>query len=90
MPLDLVYIAGNTVDAEKAECLLTGHGIDYALRLEPFMKASGLGAVLGGTYAGVFFFVSSTQHAVCRGLLRANGFADTIGPEMSLENTHGA
>lgn len=90
MPLDLVYIAGNTVDAERAECLLTGHGVDYALSLEPFMKSSTLGTVFGGTYAGVFFFVSATQHEFCRDLLRSNGFTDTIGPEASLENAHGA
>jgi len=89
-PLGLVYIAGNTVDAEQVERILTEHGVDYALSLEPFMKSSALGTVFGGIYAGVFIFVSATQHECCRDLLRSKGFADAIGPEVSLEKTHGA
>jgi hypothetical protein len=89
-PLGLVYIAGNTVDAEKVERTLTEGGIDYKLSLEPFMKSSAVGTVFGGTYAGVFFFVPAAQHESCRDFLEAKGFADTIGPEVSLENTHGA
>ncbi len=90
MALSLLYIAGNTVDAEKIERALTDHGIDYTLSLEPFMKSSALGTVVGGTYAGVFFFVPGTQHGRCCDLLRSKGFSDTINPEVSLENTHGA
>ena len=89
-PLGLAYIAGNTVDAEKVERALTECGIDYMLSLEPFMKSSALGTVFGGTYAGVFFFVPATQHESCRDFLRSKGFADAIGPEVSLENMHGA
>ena len=90
MPLGLVYIAGNTVDAEKVERALTECGIDYTLSLEPFMKSSALGTIFGGTYAGVFFFVPSAQHENCRDFLGSKGFEDAIGPEVSLENTHGA
>jgi len=89
-PLGLVYIAGNTVDAEKVERALTECGIDYTLSLEPFMKSSTLGTIFGGTYAGVFFFVPVTQHERCCDLLRSKGIADMIGTEVSLENTHGA
>jgi hypothetical protein len=89
-PLGLVYIAGNTVDAERMERALTEGGIDYTLSLEPFMKSSALGTVFGGTYAGVFFFVPAAQHESCRGFLELKGFEDTIGPEVSLENSHGA
>lgn len=89
-PLSLVYIAGNTVDAEKAERVLTARGMDYAVSLEPFMNSSMMGTVFGGTYAGLLFFIPSAQHECCHDLLRANGFADTIGPEMNLENAHGA
>ena len=89
-PLSLVYIAGNVVDTEKAERALTEHGIDYTLRLEPFMKSSMLGTVFGGTYAGVFFFVPASQHGLCRDLLREQGLADTVSPEANMENTDGA
>ncbi len=89
-PLSLVYIAGNTVDAQKAERALTEHGINYALSLEPFMKSSALGTIFGGTYAGVFFFVSAAQHELCRDLLRAQGIMDTISSEASMETIDGA
>ncbi len=89
-PLSLVYIAGNLVDAQNAERALTEHGIDYALSLEPFMKSSALGTVFGGTYAGVFFFVSSAQREFCCELLRSQGFADTIASEASMEKIDGA
>jgi len=89
-PLDLVYIAGNSMDAEKAERALTEQGIDYALSLEPFMKSSALGTVFGGTYAGVFFFVPAGQHGLCRNLLKEQGLADTVSPDEMLENTDGA
>lgn len=88
--LSLVYIADSTVDAERVERVLSEQGIDYTLRLEPFMKSSAVGTVFGGIYTGVFFFIATTQHEVCRDLLRSTGFADTIGPEVSLENMHGA
>jgi hypothetical protein len=89
-PLKPVYIAGNMADAERAERVLTERGIDYAVSLEPFTNSSAMGAVLGGTYAGLFFYVPAAQHESSRALLSANGFVDTIGPELSLENTHGA
>ena len=89
-PLGLVYIAGNPVDAERVERALTECGIDYTLSLEPFMKSSAMGTVFGGTYAGVFFFVPTARHESCRDFLGSKGFADAIGPEASLENTHGA
>lgn len=88
--LSLVYIADRTSDAERVERILSEQEVDYTLRLEPFMKSSAVGTVFGGIYAGVFFFVAMRQHEVCRDLLRSKGFAGTIGPEVSLENTHGA
>ena len=89
-PLSLIYIAGNMVDAQKAERALTEHGVDYALSLEPFMKSSALGTVFGGTYAGVFFFVPAAQQGFCRDLLRGQGLADTVSPEAWMENADGA
>jgi hypothetical protein len=69
---------------------LSEHGIDYTLSVEPFMKSSAFGAVFGGTYAGVFFFVPAAKHEWCRDLLRSRGFSDTIPSEVSLEKIDGA
>ncbi|MGH7230157.1 MAG: hypothetical protein ACREJU_02210 [Nitrospiraceae bacterium] len=72
--LSLVYIAGNVVDAEKAERLLTELNMDYVLKLEPFTTTS----VLGGEYVGLFVYVPTVAHDRCREALETNGLADTI------------
>ncbi|MFM8541616.1 MAG: hypothetical protein ACKOBZ_09140 [Nitrospira sp.] len=78
IPLRLVYIAGNVVEAERTERTLTTHDIDYVLGLEPFTTTSMVGAIFSGIYAGVFFLVSSDQHSHCRELLRAQGLMNTV------------
>ena len=88
-PLSLVYIAGNTVDAGKAERVLTEHGVDYALRLEPFASTS---VMLVGAHMGLFVYVPTERHESCRDLLERNGLTDTVGldADLPVEKPHGA
>jgi hypothetical protein len=80
-PLSLVYIADNTVDAHKAERVLTGQGIDYTLSLEPFACTS---VLLVGERTGLFVYVPAAQHRSCRELLEQNGLTDTVEPDESV------
>ena len=88
-PLSLVYIAGNVVEAQKVERALTERGIEYEVNLEPFMKSSAVAAVFGGTYAGAFFRVPSSQHSLCRDLLHAQGLRDTVSLDESVMQGEG-
>lgn len=72
--LRLVYIAGNVRDAGDAERVLTTLGVDYALDLDSFTK----GAVFGGEYVGLFFYVPKEQHAVCMEQLLRQGLSDVV------------
>jgi hypothetical protein len=74
-PLSLVYIADNTVDALKAERVLSEQGIDYTLSLEPFASAS---VLLVGERTGLFVYVPAAQHRLCVDLLDRNGLKDTV------------
>ena len=52
---ELVYIAGTLTEVQQVEIALSEKQIDYALNIESFHKES----FLGGTYPGVFFYVSA-------------------------------
>ncbi len=65
--LALVFIAGTTREAKRAEEILTRDGIDYALGPEPFLRAGMFGAM---TLLGLGIFVRSGQAQYCRHLLR--------------------
>jgi uncharacterized membrane protein len=88
-PLKLAYIAGNMVDAERVERMLSEHGIDYALSLEPFVSTS---LMRTGEHAGLFVYVPAMQHGVCLEVLEQNGLTDTVAFDeaLSMENTDGA
>jgi len=89
MSLELVYIAGNTVDAGKAERTLTEHGVDYALSLEPFASTS---MMRPGDHTGLFVYVPAARHRACREMLERGGLTDTVGLDEALltENSDGA
>lgn len=87
--LSLVYIAGNMVDAEKAERTLTEHGVDYALSLEPFASTS---MMRPNDHTGLFVYVPTAQHRSCLEMLERSGLTDTVGLDEALlmEKTDGA
>ena len=70
----LIYIAGNVVEAERAEGALAGCEMDYALNIEPFTTTS----LFGGTRQGLFVYVSKELAEKGRQCLEANGITDTI------------
>lgn len=72
-----MYIAGNLVDAQHVESALSDNHIDYAMNIENYEKNS----FLGGTYPGVFFYVSESDAQRSRECLHVCGFTDTITPD---------
>jgi len=70
----LVYIAGNMVDAERAEQALGEFEIDYALNIEPFTGTS----LFGRVRQGLFVYVSKEIAGKGRICLEGNGLTDTI------------
>ena len=89
MPLRLLYIAGNMVDAGRVEQALTEHGVDYVLRLEPFASTSLMRA---GEHTGLFVYVPTARHRSCRDMLERNGLMDTVGldEDLLMEKPDGA
>ena len=71
---ELIYIAGTVVDAEHVETALSESNIDYAMNIESFINNS----FFGGTYPGVFFYVSEGEAQRSREYLNARGFTDTV------------
>ncbi len=74
---ELVYIAGNVVDAEHVETALSEIQIDYAMNVEPYANNS----FLESTYHGVFFYVSEGDAPRSRECLHVHGFTDTVALE---------
>ncbi len=70
----LIYIAGNMVDAERAERVLNDIEMDYALNIEPFTTTS----LFGGTRQGLFVYVSKEHAEKGRQCLEEKGLTDTI------------
>ncbi len=75
-----VYIAGGLEEAKRVESVLTGHGIDYAVDIEVYLKP--VFALLSlCVYAGAGFFVLSAQAAFARRTLLAAGLKAGIGDD---------
>ena len=75
--LSRIYIAGELAEASRVEDILTRHGIDYAVEVEPYQKPMPMLFSLG-MYAGAGFFVLSGQAAFARGALLAAGLRSGI------------
>jgi len=80
--LRLVFVAGNVVDAETAECALTRLGIDYAINLEPYATTNPFG--FGAVYQGLFIYVPHCYLDRCRKILESHGLKP-VDPEWSGE-----
>jgi hypothetical protein len=66
--LTRVFLAATLREARAVEELLTQHGVDYVVEVEPF------GSTLFGTLRhGVVFSVTTGQAEFCRSRLRADG-----------------
>ena len=74
---ELIYIAGSLTEAKEVEAVLHEKQIDYALNIEYFAKQS----FLGGTYPGVFFYVSVHDAQDSREHLIFHGLTDTVAAD---------
>jgi hypothetical protein len=72
-PVYLVLVAGCLSEATRAESVLTERGVDYAIVLDRFRTESLLGAVFGGTYHGLFFYVPAGVHPSATRVLEEAG-----------------
>ena len=75
-----IYIAGELAEATRVEAVLTRHGIDYAVEVEPYQRSAlrVLTLFSSGVYAGAAFFVLSGQASFARHVLRAAGLKGGI------------
>jgi len=69
--ITMVYVAGRVSEGKRVEEILSRHGIDYAVDVEPF-QAHVLG-ILPVEYEGVGFYVLTAQADFCRQVLRDAG-----------------
>lgn len=72
----LVYIAGRVNEGRQVEQVLSQHGVDYAVDIEPFQTT--LLGILPVEYEGVGFYVASDQADRCCAALRAAGLVQGL------------
>ncbi len=67
-----IFIAGSLREAERAERLLSTHGVSYAIEIEEFVNP---GFFPSGVMEGVAFYVLSSQRDLCKSLFDENGLS---------------
>jgi len=72
-----IFIASNLKEAQGIEEILTGHGINYAVKIEKYVRLG----LFPSEIPGVAFYVSSGQGSFCRDLLRNEDFLAGIVEE---------
>ncbi len=65
-----IFIASSLSEAQGVEEMLTGHGINYAVNIEKYVRLG----LFPSEIPGVAFYVLSGQGSFCRDLLRREGF----------------
>ncbi|HEY7677350.1 MAG TPA: hypothetical protein VIG69_09775 [Candidatus Methylomirabilis sp.] len=71
-----VFIAGSVREAERVEEVLTRLGIEFAVKIEPFVRY--ILAVLPSEHEGAAFYVLSGHSAYCRRALAAAGLGSGL------------
>ena len=71
--LTRVFIAGTFAEALRAEELLTGHGVNYVVQVEPFGRT-----LLGSLRHGAAFYVACGQAQHCAFQLVAAGLEEGV------------
>ena len=72
-----IFIASSLKEAQDIEEILTGHGIDYAVEIQKYVRLG----LFPSEIPGVSFYVLSGQGPFCRDLLRSRGFLSGIVEE---------
>jgi hypothetical protein len=76
-----IYLAGRLAEAKRVEKILSGHGINYAVEVEPYVTAFAIFS--SGEYGGAAFYVLSGQAEFCRRVLSEAGLTTGILNESS-------
>jgi hypothetical protein len=71
-----IYLAGRLADAKRVEKVLSGHGINYAVEVEPYVTTFAIFSF--GEYRGATFYVLSGQAEFCRRVLSEAGLKSGI------------
>ena len=61
-----IYLAASLAAARAVEALLTSHGVEYAVQVEPLGRTT----LFGSLRHGAAFYVSSGQASYCLSVLR--------------------
>ncbi len=69
-----IFIAASLNEAQSVEEILTGHGVDYAVNIEKYVRFG----LFPSEIPGVGFYVLSGQGSFCRDLLRREGLLSGI------------
>lgn len=75
----IIYVASRVNEGKRVEQVLSAHGIDYAVDVEPFQ--SRILGILPVEYEGVGFYVLSGQADFCRRALREAGLVTGLVEE---------
>ena len=67
--VEAIFIAGSVREAERVEKVLTQHGIEFAVKIKPFVRSTL--RVFRSQHEGAAFYVLSGQSASCRRVLAA-------------------
>ena len=71
-----IYLAGRLAEAKRVENILSGHGINYAVEVEPYITSFAIFS--SGEYRGATFYVLSGQADFCRRALSEAGLKSGI------------
>ncbi len=74
--MEPIYIAGSVEEAECVEEALTRGGIEFAVKVEPFVRY--FLHLFPSEHAGAAFYVLSGQSAYCRRILAAAGLSSGL------------
>lgn len=72
----MVYVASRVNEGKRVEGILSAHGIDYAVDVEPFQSRTF--GIFPVEYEGVGFYVLSGQADFCRRALREAGLVQGL------------
>jgi hypothetical protein len=81
--LSRIYLAGRLGEAKRVEKILTVHGVDYAVEVEPYVTSFAI--FFSGEYKGASFYVLSGQAEFCRKTLLEAGLDAGILDEDEME-----
>ncbi|HEY2990407.1 MAG TPA: hypothetical protein VGL11_22015 [Candidatus Binatia bacterium] len=74
--LSRIYLAGRLAEAKRVEKILSTHGVDYAVEVEPYVTSFAIFS--SGEYKGASFYVLSGQAEFSRRVLSEAGLTSGV------------